>query len=148
MAMMSGVEIASSAAVATRHRTAPVVAGGLLLGGCVALAVVDPANGPPVCPFRALTGLDCPGCGGTRAAHQLFTGNLATAVDFNILAVVAIPFILWGLFVALTAMLGGPRWRGFALSSQWTKVALVVIVAFWVLRNLPVAPFSWLGTGT
>jgi len=132
--------------LATRHRAAPFVAGGLLLGGCVALAVVDPTNGPPVCPFNALTGLDCPGCGGTRAAHQLFTGNPVAAVDLNILAVVALPIILWGLFVSLTAMLGGPRWRGFSLSSQWTRVALVVVAAFWVLRNLPVAPFSWLGT--
>jgi hypothetical protein len=134
--------------LATRNRAAPFVAGGLLLGGCVALAVVDPTNGPPLCPFKAVTGYDCPGCGGTRAAHQLFTGHLLAALDFNVLAVVAFPFILWGLFVSLTAMLGGPRWRSVSFSPQWTKVAFVVIVAFWVLRNLPIAPFSWLGTGT
>ena len=56
------------------------------------------------------------------------------------------PFILWGLFVSLTAMLGGPRWRSLSLSPAWTKVALVVIVVFWVVRNLPIAPFNWLGT--
>jgi Protein of unknown function (DUF2752) len=133
--------------LANRHRAAPFVAGGLLLGSCVALAVVDPTNGPPVCPFRAVTGLDCPGCGGTRAAHQLFTGHLVTAIDLNVLAVLAIPFVLWGLFVSLTAMLGGPRWHGVSLSSQWTRVAVVAIVAFWVLRNLPLEPFNWLGTG-
>jgi hypothetical protein len=146
MARMSGVNVAAATTPATRHRAAPFVAGGLLLGSCVALAVVDPTNGPPVCPFRALTGLDCPGCGGTRAAHQLFTGNPAAAVDLNILAVLAMPFILWGLFVSLTAMLGGPRWRGISLSSHWTRVALVAVAGFWVLRNLPFAPFSWLGT--
>lgn len=69
------------------------------------------------------------------------------AVDFNILAVIAMPFILWGLLASLTAILGGPRWRAASLSPRWTKVALVVIVAFWVLRNLPITPFSWLGTG-
>lgn len=119
-----------------------------MLGGCVALAVVDPTHGPPLCPFKAATGLDCPGCGGTRAAHQLFTGHLGAALSYNVLAVVAIPFILWGLFASLTAMLGGPRWRGVALSAHWTRVALVVLVSFWVLRNLPVMPFSWFGTGT
>lgn len=131
-----------------RSRAAPYVAGGLLLGGCVALAVVDPTHGPQLCPFKAVTGLDCPGCGGTRAAHQLFTGHLGAAVDFNVLAVLAMPFILWGLFVSLTAMLGGPRWRGVSLSPAWTRVALIVVVAFWVLRNLPLTPFNWLGTGT
>jgi Protein of unknown function (DUF2752) len=134
--------------LATRNRAAPFIAGGLLLTGCIALAVVDPSHGPPICPFKAVTGLDCPGCGGTRAAHQLFTGHLGAALSFNVLAVVAMPFILWGLFASLTAMLGGPRWRSVALSPQWTRVALVLLVAFWVLRNVPVAPFNWLGTGT
>ncbi len=148
MARMSGANVAAATTLATRHRAAPFVAGGLLLSGCVALAVVDPTNGPTLCPFKAMTGLDCPGCGGTRAAHHLFTGHLATAVDFNVLAVLAMPFILWGLFVSLTAMLGGPRWRAVSLSPSWTRVALVVIAVFWVVRNVPVAPFSWLGTGT
>ena len=44
-------------------------------------------------------------------------------------------------------MLGGPRWRSVSLSPAWTRVALVVVLAFWVLRNLPIAPFRWLGTG-
>jgi uncharacterized protein DUF2752 len=133
--------------LARRSVAAPLVAGGLLVGGCVALALVDPSHGPTLCPFKAVTGLDCPGCGGTRAAHQLFTGHLGAAVDLNVLAVLALPFLLWGVFVSLTAMLGGPRWRAVSLSPAWTRVALVVVVAFWVLRNLPVAPFSWLGTG-
>jgi hypothetical protein len=61
---------------------------------------------------------------------------------------VAMPFILWGLFVSLTAMLGGPRWKGVSLSANWTRVALVLILTFWVVRNLPIAPFNWLGTGS
>ena len=134
--------------LAARSRLAPWIAGGALLGGCVALAVVDPSHGPPVCPFKAVTGLDCPGCGGTRAAHQLFTGHLGAALSYNALAVFALPFIVWGLFVSLTAMLGGPRWRVPSLSPRWTQTAAVVLLAFWVLRNIPVAPFQWLGTGS
>jgi len=126
---------------------APYVAGGLLVGGCVALALVDPSHGPTICPFKLVTGLDCPGCGGTRAAHDLFTGHVGAALSMNVLAVVAMPFLLWGLFVSLTAMLGGPRWRAFSLSPTWTRVALVAVVVFWVVRNLPIAPFNWLGTG-
>lgn len=134
--------------LATRSRLAPWIAGGLLLSGCVALAVVDPTHGPPICPFKAVTGLDCPGCGGTRAAHQLFTGHLGAALSYNILAVLAMPLILWALFASLTAMLGGTRWRCVTFSPRWTQVAVVVLVAFWVLRNIPVAPFQWLGTGS
>ena len=138
----------TATAFASRTKVAPLLAGGLLLGGCVALAVVDPSHGPPICPFKAVTGYDCPGCGGTRAAHQLFTGHLGAALSFNVLAVLAMPFILWGLFASITAMLGGPRWRSISLSPAWTRVALVALLAFWVLRNVPIAPFNWLGTGT
>lgn len=127
---------------------APLAAGGLLLAGCTALAVVDTSTGPTICPFKLLTGLDCPGCGTTRAAHQLFTGHLAAAADLNVLALVAIPLVLAALFVALTTALGGPRWRSVTFPATWTRVALVVVAAFWVVRNLPVAPFDWLGTGT
>jgi hypothetical protein len=143
----------SDVGLATRHRVthpvaAPVAAGGLLLAGCAALAVVDPSGGPTICPFKLLTGLDCPGCGGTRAAHQLFTGHLGAAADLNVLALVGIPLVLAALFVSLTAAFGGPRWRSFTFSSTWTRVALVVVAVFWVVRNLPGAPFDWLGTGT
>ena len=148
MARMSGVHLGVPSTLAARSGAAPYLAGGLLLGGCVALALVDPSDGPTVCPFKAATGLDCPGCGGTRAVHQLFTGHLGAALSFNVLAVLALPFILWGLFASLTAMLGGPRWRAISLPPQWTRVALVAVAVFWVLRNLPPAPFSWLGTGT
>jgi hypothetical protein len=132
---------------ALRSKAAPWIAGGLLLSGCVALALVDPSHGPPICPFKALTGLDCPGCGGTRAAHSLFSGHLGEALNHNVLAVIAMPVLLWAIFVELTKLLGGPRWRGFSLSPRWTAVAVVVLAVFWVVRNLPIAPFNWLGSG-
>lgn len=110
-------------------------------------AAVDPAGGPTICPFKLATGLDCPGCGGTRALHKLLTGHLVAALDFNVLAVLAFPFILWGLFAWFTRAFGGPSWRGFSLSNRWTAVAVVVLLAFWVVRNVPGTPLSWLGTG-
>jgi hypothetical protein len=131
-----------------RPVAAPLIAGGILLAGCVTLAVVDPTHGPPVCPFKAVTGWDCPGCGGTRALHQLFTGHLGAALSYNVLAVVVLPVLLWGLFVSLTKALGGHRWRSISVPHRWLWAALAVVAVFWVVRNLSVAPFDWLGTGT
>lgn len=135
------------ATTARRPVAAPVAAGAAVLAGCVALAVVDPAGGPPICPFRELTGWDCPGCGGTRAAHQLLTGNLSAAVDLNVLAVVALPFVVWALWVVLVRAFGGPRLALPAVSRRWSMVALVAVGVFWVVRNLAGTPFAWLGTG-
>lgn len=127
---------------------APLVAGAALVAGCAVVGIVDPSRGPTICPFKLATGLDCPGCGGTRAAHDLVRGDLVGALDHNVLAVIAIPLILWGLFTWLTSALGGPKLRTFTPSTRWTVVAVVVLVVFWVVRNLSFAPSQWLYSGT
>lgn len=47
-----------------------------------------PADEPTIilCPFRALTGLLCPGCGMTRAFCALGHGELGRAIHFNALS--------------------------------------------------------------
>ena len=60
-----------------------------------ALAVVigylarDLFSALPPCPFRAMTGIACPGCGTTRAAHAVLEGHLLDALRFNPLIFVA-----------------------------------------------------------
>ena len=125
---------------------APLLAGGGLLLGCLALRAVDPTGGPTICPFKAWTGLDCPGCGATRAAHQLLNGHIGAALDLNVLFVVAAPFLAWWAVARLTRSFGGPRWPVPRVSVQWLRVAAVVLIAFGVVRNLPMEPFHWLGT--
>ena len=44
----------------------------------------------PICLFHALTGLNCPGCGGTRAAYQLLHGHLLRALQDNALFVLSL----------------------------------------------------------
>lgn len=131
-----------------RARTAPLVAAGGFLTGCLVLRAVDPSGGPTICPFKAWTGLDCPGCGATRAAHQLLNGHVLAAMDLNVVFVLAVPFILWWLGTWLVAALGGPTLPGLRPSPTVLRVAVVVLVLFGIARNLPVAPLSWLGTAT
>jgi hypothetical protein len=40
----------------------------------------------PACPFHALTGLPCPGCGATRALVALAQGDVVRAIGWNPLA--------------------------------------------------------------
>ncbi len=130
-----------------RSRTAPLVAASGFLAGCLVLRAVDPSGGPTICPFKAWTGLDCPGCGATRAAHQLLNGHVLAAMDLNVVFVLAVPLILWWLGTWLVAALGGPTLPGLRPSPMVLRVAVVVLVVFGIVRNLPVAPLSWLGTG-
>ena len=74
------------------------VAVGLALAivACVALARFDPlgSHWPFHCPFKLLTGLQCPGCGSQRALHALLAGRVGEAVGYNLFLVFAVPYLL------------------------------------------------------
>jgi hypothetical protein len=115
-----------------------------VLAGGVALAVVDTVVDPgkghfPLCPLKALTGLDCPACGSLRAFHSLAHGRLHEALDHNVLLVAAFPLLVYGWLV-----LGGvvPHPRPVPRPLVWGGIALLAV--FMVVRNLP---GSWLGSG-
>ncbi len=125
------------------------VLGMAAMAGLVFLARFDPAGGSlyPPCPFHALTGLYCPGCGTLRGLHALVHGNLARALSMNPLMVMSILFILF-LFVRNI----WSAWRRAGLSARplhpgvsWG--VLVVVIAYWALRNIPSYPFTLLAPG-
>ncbi len=101
-----------------------------------------PAWYPP-CPFRLATGLFCPGCGSGRAVHALVHGEWGRALGLNpVLVLLLPPGLVW------TATL---LWRGLgrglpplAPPRPTATILLVVVSAFWVLRNLPWWPCSLL----
>ncbi len=110
---------------------------GLAFGAvAAALFAFDPARASvfPVCPFHQFTGLWCPGCGTTRALHQLLHGNVAVAFRFNALSMAMLPVA--GYLIV--------RGDASTLKPAWIWLLLVAIVAFGVLRNIPVYPFSLL----
>ena len=133
----------TATAAAPRLRRARVLAGPLLvaasaLGGAAVLGARSP-HVPgiyPTCPSLTLTGLYCPGCGSMRAVHDLWNLDLAGAWSMNPLAVLALPVVI-GYWVAWVrrSVTGQPRRY---ISPPWVPNAfLVVVIAYWVLRNVP-----------
>ena len=116
------------------------------LAGAVVLYVFDPATSRlyPPCTFHMLTGLYCPGCGAGRAMHQLLHGNLLRALDLNPLLVLALPLVVYEGFAQVMLWLFNRRPRRLFGGRLSAWAVLVVILVYWVVRNIPVYPFNLL----
>lgn len=112
-------------------------AGGALgVGALTYIGIADPHRPGflfPGCVFKALTGWDCPACGGLRMTHDVLHGDLGAAVVDNVFALVGLPMLAVWLLV---------RWRrGETLFPVPAVVTIVVALLAWtVVRNLPGFP--------
>jgi hypothetical protein len=124
---------------------APLAVGAVAAASCVVVALVDPSQPGryPLCPFYAVTGRWCPGCGSLRGLHQLLNGNVGAALGFNPLMVLAAPILVYSWLAWLSrSVAAGPTLPRFGTGARTPLVVLVVVLAFWLLRNLAWAPFT------
>ncbi len=113
------------------------------LGSGAILFFFDPAKHGfyPICLFHSLTGLNCPGCGATRAAYQLLHGHLLRALQDNALFVLALAALTGrGAWLAVKKIRSQPA--AFVVPPKALWAFLVIALVFTLLRNLPV--FAWL----
>ncbi len=125
---------------------APVAVFGCLAAATAYTLVTDPAaaraDASPACLVKYVTGFDCPGCGGTRAAWYLLHGDLPAAARHHLVFVFAVPFLLY-----LYAAWAGKRLFGLRLPPlRLSPAVLGWFLGAWglfsVLRNLPWEPFT------
>ena len=94
----------------------------------------------PICLFHQLTGLNCPGCGGTRSVYTLLHGNVALALKDNALFVLLIPAVaLRGIWFAAKTIRRQPVGNFVSVGAMWSALAAAAV--FTVLRNLPAFAF-------
>lgn len=89
----------------------------------------------PPCPFKFVTGWDCPACGGLRMTHDLLHGDIAAAVADNVFLLVGLPLL------ALWVVIRRRRHRR-AMSPAAIAVLAVTVLAWTVVRNLPGFPLA------
>jgi hypothetical protein len=108
---------------------------GLLAGLAAAYYFVDPAGSVwmPKCPFRLLTGLDCPACGTQRAFHAVLHGRWAEAWGCNPFLVVSLPYLC--LVAYTTFRPPGQGWLRFVQHPYVVRTYVVLIVLWWIFRN-------------
>ncbi|MFI9505809.1 DUF2752 domain-containing protein [Nocardia sp. NPDC052566] len=117
----------------------PLLAAGAGIGAAVLLHFRDPhqEGSYGICPFYALTGWWCPGCGGMRAVHNLTDGRVLDAIHSNIIALpLVLVFAIWvGSWIVRS-------WQDkpipvVTIPKPTLWVFLAFVAAFTVLRNTP-----------
>ncbi|MCV7279392.1 DUF2752 domain-containing protein [Mycolicibacterium flavescens] len=118
------------------RRYSTLGAGAALAGALTYIGLADPHRPGflfPPCPFHAMTGLYCPGCGGLRMTHDLLHGDLAAAVVDNAFLLVGLPLLL--AWVVIRTRTGKP-----ALNTPALIVIFVSVATWTIARNLPGFP--------
>jgi Protein of unknown function (DUF2752) len=119
-----------------RHLYALLGSGALVAGALAYVGLVDPHQPDsffPVCPFRLLTGWNCPACGGLRMVHDVLHGDLTAAISDNVLLLVGIPLLAGWVLLR--------RRRGeWPLTLPAAATVMITLLAWTVVRNLPGFP--------
>ncbi|KWX68601.1 DUF2752 domain-containing protein [Mycobacterium sp. NAZ190054] len=129
--------MAPSSGSDTRNRLLLGLGAGVVSVGALAYIGIGDPHSPtflfPPCPFKALTGWNCPACGGLRMTHDLLHGDLAAAFVDNAFVLIGAPLLL--AWVLLRRRQGRP-----ALTTPTYVVVLTAVLAWTVIRNLPGFP--------
>ena len=91
----------------------------------------------PKCPFKLITGLNCPACGIQRFLHALSNGNVGQACRYNYYLIYALPYAL---SVVFTYYLPKCKWKERLTDILEGKVAIWLYVysfcTWFVIRNI------------
>ncbi|MFC7550802.1 DUF2752 domain-containing protein [Plantactinospora sp. GCM10030261] len=133
------------------HARAPRWVVPLAALGCIGAAMgytllsnptVSAPDAAPTCLLKLTTGLDCPGCGGTRAMWYLLHGDLPAAARHHLVWVFVLPFLIY-LYVAWAVeRVWGRQLPKLRITPRALGFGLAAWAVFTVARNLPWAPFT------
>jgi hypothetical protein len=112
--------------------------GAALVGALAYVGIGDPHSPGFVflpCPFKALTGWNCPACGGLRMTHDVLHGDFAAAVTDNVFLLIGLPL--------LAAFILTQRARGRKTSTPALLATVITAAVVWtVARNMPGFPLE------
>ncbi len=98
----------------------------------------------PPCIFHKITHLYCPGCGMTRGVYYFLHGQFLMAIRENLLLLfVVIGLALEGVYKLEEKILKRKRIPFYKRRSA-LYVFFVLVVVYWILRNIPEYPFTLL----
>ncbi|MCR5619278.1 MAG: DUF2752 domain-containing protein [Lachnospiraceae bacterium] len=113
-----------------------LVAGILLAAGWIVYRMYFESFTPGECAFKRVTGLYCPGCGGTRAADALFSGHFIRAFIYH--PFVPYCLVMWVLYEGshLLEILHVPHIKGMKFRNAYMWTGLGILLVNWIVKNI------------
>lgn len=99
---------------------------------------IHPTKWLPPCLFRFVTGLPCPGCGGTRAFTAVLRGDLIHAFFYH--PVVPFCYLLYVVFMVTQTLerilrrTTNLRFHGLSFRLEYVYVAVLLILVQWIIK--------------
>ncbi len=91
----------------------------------------------PPCIFYSLTGLYCPGCGGTRAVLELWHGQIFRSFYYHPIVLYTVCLYGWYLISNTIEWLSRGKFHlGSRYHSWYGIVAAVIVTGNWIIKNL------------
>lgn len=88
------------------------------------------------CFFHEMTGLYCPGCGGTRAVRALLNGNIVKSFLYNPIVMYFAVFYVWFMVSHTLCHFTGGRVKGLKYRHSYLIFAFVILMINCVIRNI------------
>lgn len=113
------------------------LAAGLLAAICFVYYRFDPSASGffPRCPFFAMTGYLCPGCGSQRVVHSLLHLDFSAAFRYNAYLVILLPYAVLAVFAAIFRMRCNYFYRAVNSRASMLSFAFATVL-WWVVRNV------------
>lgn len=96
----------------------------------------------PKCPLYSFTGIYCPGCGSQRAIHQIINGNIIEGIRYNYMLVLLFIVLAYKATHYIITKLYNKPFNNILHRPATSKLILVLVILFWVLRNIKLFPFT------
>jgi hypothetical protein len=94
------------------------------------------------CLFNKLTGLYCPGCGGTRSVEALLHGHPMKSIQYNPIVVYGIFLYAWYMFSNTIQILFRHKLKiGMKYRDLYFWIGLLIVLAFCIIRNILLVVF-------
>jgi len=111
-----------------------------VITGIFIISLTWKPHGVNLCLFHWLTGLQCPGCGMTRAFYAISHGQWLEALKLNIFSLALYTFFMGILLRDILYILTGRFLnvpRPLKLEGATGYIVLLLVLAYGIIRNIP-----------